>query len=111
MCTEGKAMKAKDVVTVLALGALLVITGAARADEALAKKYNCLACHQTDKKLVGPAYKDVARKYKGQADAVAKLSEKVKKGGTGVWGQVPMPPNAAVPDADTKKLVEWILAM
>jgi len=69
------------------------------------------ACHQLDKKAVGPAYKDVAKKYKGQADAVAKLSDKVKKGGSGVWGPVPMPPNAAVPDADIKKLVEWVLAM
>lgn len=76
----------------------------------LAKKYNCSACHAVDKKMVGPAYKDVAAKYKGQADAVAKLSEKVKKGGSGVWGPVPMPPNAAVPDADVKALVEWVLA-
>lgn len=104
-------MKSSNAVAALALGALFVIPGAARADDALAKKYNCLACHQADKKLVGPAYKDVAKKYKGQADAVAKLSDKVKKGGTGVWGQIPMPPNAAVPDADVKKLVEWILAM
>ncbi len=97
----------------LAAVALAVATTApaVRADEAMAKKYNCLACHQIDKKLVGPAYKDVAKKYKGQADAVAKLTNKVKQGGVGVWGQIPMPPNAAVPDADVKKLVEWVLAM
>jgi cytochrome c len=83
----------------------------AHADEALAKKHNCTACHQIDKKSVGPAYKDVAKKYKGQADAPAKLAEKVKKGGQGVWGPVPMPPNAAVPDADVQKLVQWVLAM
>jgi cytochrome c len=84
---------------------------AAYADEALAKKHNCTACHQIDKKSVGPAYKDVAKKYKGQADAAAKLAAKVKKGGQGVWGPVPMPPNAAVPDADIAKLVAWVLAM
>jgi cytochrome c len=78
--------------------------------EALAKKHNCLACHTTDKKLVGPSYKDVAKKYKGQ-NVAAKLQEKVKKGGQGVWGPVPMPPNPAVPDKDIKELVEWILKM
>ncbi len=82
----------------------------AQADEALLKKYNCIACHQLDKKVVGPAYKDVAKKYKGQKDIVAKLAEKVKKGGQGAWGQVPMPPNAQVPDADIKKMVEFILS-
>lgn len=76
----------------------------------MAKKYNCTACHSVDKKLVGPAYKDVAAKYKGDASAAAKLAEKVKKGGSGVWGPVPMPPNANVPDADVKALVDWILA-
>ncbi len=82
----------------------------ARADEALAKKHNCTACHQVDKKLIGPSYQDVAKKYKGQKDAAAKLANTVKKGGTGVWGQIPMPPNAAVPDADVKVLVAWVLA-
>jgi len=83
---------------------------AAQADEALLKKHNCVACHQMDKKVVGPAYKDVAKKYKGQKDIVAKLAEKVKKGGQGAWGPVPMPPNPAVPDADIKKMVDFILA-
>ncbi len=92
-----------------ALGALAAIP--AHADEALAKKHNCLACHQTDKKVIGPAYKEVAKKYKGQKDAAAMLEQKVKKGGVGVWGQIPMPPNAAVPDADIKKLVAWILSL
>ena len=82
----------------------------AKADEALAKKHNCLACHSVDKKTVGPAYREIAKKYKGQ-NVAAKLEEKVKKGGSGVWGQVPMAPNATVPDADIKKLVAWILAM
>ena len=75
------------------------------------KKHACIACHAVDKKMVGPAYKDVAAKYRGQKDAEAKLMEKVKKGGVGVWGQVPMPPNAAVPDADVKTLVNWILSL
>ena len=82
----------------------------AKADEALAKKHNCLACHTVDKKLVGPAYKEIAKKYKGQ-NVAAKLQEKVKKGGQGVWGPVLMPPNPAVPDGDIKTLVEWILKM
>lgn len=97
--------------TLAAAVAALFAANAARADEALAKKYNCTTCHAVDKKGVGPAYKEVAKKYKGQADAAAKLAEKVKKGGQGVWGPVPMPPNAAVPDADIKKLVDWILKM
>ena len=101
----------KRTVLAAAVAAGLLATPVAQADEAMAKKYNCTACHQVDKKVVGPAYKDVAKKYKGQAGAEAKLIEKVKKGGSGVWGPVPMPPNAAVPDGDVKKLVEWILSM
>ena len=92
----------------VAAGALLAVP--AQADEALAKKHGCLACHTVDKKSVGPSYKEIAQKYKGQ-NVAAKLEEKVKKGGQGVWGQIPMPPNATVPDADVKKLVAWILAM
>ena len=86
--------------------------GAAASDAAatqLLTKYNCQACHTVDKKLVGPAYKEVAAKYAGDSGAAAKLEQKVKNGGTGVWGQIPMPPNN-VPDADLKTLVEWILA-
>jgi cytochrome c len=95
---------------VLAAAAVAVAAAApARANEELAKKHNCLACHALDKKSVGPAYKDIAKKYKGQAGIEAKLAEKVKKGGQGVWGPVPMPPNAAVPDADIKTLVDWLL--
>ena len=82
----------------------------AQADEALLKKHNCVACHQIDKKVVGPAYKDVAKKYKGQKGIAVKLAEKVKKGGQGAWGPVPMPPNPQVPDADIKKMVEFILS-
>ncbi|MBM3356927.1 MAG: c-type cytochrome [Betaproteobacteria bacterium] len=88
----------------------IVIAPAAQADEALLKKHNCVACHQIDKQTVGPAYRDVAKKYKGQKDAVAALSAKVKKGSQGVWGKIPMPPNPAVPDGDIKKMVEFILS-
>ncbi len=79
--------------------------------EAILKASGCLACHVKDKKLIGPSYKDVAAKYKGQADAVANLSKKVREGGKGVWGPVPMSPNPAskISDADLKTSVEWIL--
>lgn len=89
--------------------AAAALASPARANEDLAKKYQCLACHQLDKKLVGPAYKEVAKKYKGQTDAAVKVAEKIKKGSTGVWGPVPMPPNDKVPDADVKTLAEWVL--
>lgn len=94
---------------ILIAAAGMLAAGPALADEALAKKHNCLACHTIATKSVGPAYKDIAAKYKGQAGIAAKLEEKVKKGGQGVWGPVPMPPNAAVPDADIKTLVAWVL--
>ena len=93
-----------------AAAAIATVSAPAMADVAMAKKYNCTACHAVDKKLVGPAYQDVAKKYAGDKSAEAKLIEKVKKGGSGVWGPVPMPPNPTVPDADVKALVEWILA-
>jgi cytochrome c len=75
---------------------------------ALAAKYNCQACHTVDKKLVGPSYKEVAAKYAGDAGAPTKLEQKIKNGGSGVWGAIPMPPNN-VPDADLKIVVEWIV--
>jgi cytochrome c len=90
--------------------ALATLALPSQASEALAKKHNCLACHATDKKLVGPSYKDVAAKYAKDPSAEAKLVDKVKKGGQGVWGQIPMPPNAQVPDADVQALVKWILS-
>jgi len=95
---------------IAAAAAALLAAGSAAANEELAKKSACLACHTIDKKLVGPAYKDIAAKYKGQKDAEAKLIEKVKKGGSGVWGPIPMPPNTAVKDEDIKTLVKWVLA-
>jgi cytochrome c len=86
-------------------------TTPALANQELATKHACTACHAIDKKMVGPAFKEVAAKYRGKPDAEAMLVTKVKKGGSGVWGQVPMPPNAAVSDADVKTLVKWILAI
>jgi cytochrome c len=81
------------------------------ANQELAQKKNCMACHAVDKKLVGPAYKDVAAKYAGQKDAVDKLAQKVMKGGAGVWGAVPMPANAQVNEAEAKQIVNWILSL
>jgi len=75
----------------------------------LAKAKSCMACHAEDKKLMGPSFKEVADKYKGQKDAEAKLIDKVKKGGSGAFGPIPMPPNATVSDADLKTLVAWVL--
>ena len=98
----------------LVIAAALAIVAAlpARASEDLAKKHACVACHVVKgAKTVGPAYADVAKKYAGQKDAEAKLVAKVKKGGTGVWGQVPMPPNPTVPDADVRALVKWVLSV
>jgi cytochrome c len=93
------------------VAAAATVSAPALADEALAKSKNCLACHAIDKKLVGPSYKDIAAKYAGQKDAVDKLSAKVIKGGVGVWGQIPMPANAQVNEAESKKLVTWILGL
>ena len=90
----------------------LTVVLPAQANEALAKKHMCTTCHVVKgAKTIGPTYADVAKKYAGQKDAEAKLADKVKKGGQGVWGQVPMPPNAAVPDADLKALVKWVLSV
>jgi len=94
---------------------LVVIAGlltafSALASDELAKKHACFACHATDKKMVGPAYKDVAAKYRADKDAPKKLAAKVKNGSQGVWGTVPMPPNSAVPEADINTLVKWILS-
>lgn len=92
------------------IAAGVMVSAPAMANLDLAKKSNCMSCHTVDKKLVGPSYKDVAAKYAGKADAQKMLAEKVKKGGKGNWGEVPMPPNAAVKDADIETLVKWILA-
>jgi cytochrome c len=91
------------------LAALAAISAPVLADQALATAKNCMACHAVDKKLVGPAYKDVAAKYAGQRDAVDRLAAKIMKGGAGVWGPVPMPANAQVNEAEAKKLAAWVL--
>lgn len=98
-------------IAVLAAAGLVLAAAPAFANEELAKKNACTACHSIDKKLVGPAYKEVAKKYAGDKGAEAMLIEKVKKGGVGVWGQVPMPPNANVKDEDVKTLVKWVLSL
>ncbi len=93
-----------------ALVAAVSVTAPAFADQALATSKNCMACHAADKKLVGPAFKDIAKKYAGDKAAADKLAEKVIKGGAGVWGPVPMPANPQVSADESKKLVAWILA-
>lgn len=95
----------------IALTVLAAVSAPAMADLALAQSKNCLACHAVDKKLVGPAYKDVAAKYAGQKGAVDKLATKIMKGGSGVWGPVPMPANAQVNEAEAKKLAAWVLSL
>ncbi|MBK7899577.1 MAG: c-type cytochrome [Azonexus sp.] len=91
------------------MAAGIVMAGQVQADEALAKAKNCMSCHAVDKKLVGPAYKDVAAKYKGDAKAPAALAAKIKAGGKGAWGEVPMPPNNVTED-EAKKLAAWVLS-
>jgi cytochrome c len=90
--------------------AAAVSDAGAQSGEALLKKHGCTACHDVDKKLIGPAYKEVADKYRGDAGAPAKLAAKVKHGGSGVWGQVPMPPNPQIPDADLNHMISFILS-
>ena len=94
----------------LIMAALTALSAPALADEALAKSKNCMACHAVDKKLVGPSYKDVAKKYGGDAKAVDALAEKIVKGGSGVWGAIPMPANPQVSAAEAKKLAAWVLS-
>jgi len=94
----------------IAFATAMLVSPAAMADEALVKAKGCTACHANEKKLVGPPYKEVAKKYKGDAGAAAKLAEKVVKGGQGVWGPIPMPPNKVTED-DAKKMVATVLSM
>ena len=102
-------MKAVYVAMKAAAGVLIGGQAQAQDAAALAKAKNCMACHAIDKKLVGPAYKDVAAKYKGDKAAVATLAAKIKAGGKGNWGEVPMPPNN-VTEAEAKELATWVLA-
>jgi len=112
LTNEENAMKAWMGIasaTIIALSAGHAV--AADSGLSLAQKSACMSCHSVDKKIVGPAFKDVAAKYKGDKGAEAKLIEKVKRGGAGVWGQVPMPPNPQVKDADLKTIVSWVLSL
>ena len=99
----------KQIALIASLAAVVSAPAFANAD--LAQKKSCLACHATDKKLVGPSYKDVADKYAGQKDAVAKLAEKIQKGGVGAWGQIPMPANPQVSADEAKTLATWVLSI
>jgi len=104
-------MKAMIASMVAATG--LMMAGASMAADMpdIAKKYGCTNCHKIDKKVVGPGWKDVADKYKGDADAAAKLSTKIVKGGSGAWGAIPMPGNAKISDAEVNELVTFILGL
>lgn len=97
--------------TLLALATAVSVAVPAYADQALAKAKNCMSCHAIDKKVVGPAYQDVAKKYAGQKDAVDKLASKIMKGGAGVWGVIPMPVNSQVSEGEAKKLAAWVLTL
>lgn len=106
----------KFVMTLLAAAAAITLAAGAqaadaKAAEALAKASGCLACHTVDKKLVGPSYKEIANRYRKDKGAAASLAQKVKTGGKGAWGDIPMPPNAHVKDADIKTIVQWILSI
>ena len=103
----------KTLMTTAASAALLLMSGMASAADgmALAQKNACMSCHSVDKKIVGPAFKDVAKKYAGNKAAQAKLAAKVKAGGKGVWGEIPMPPNPQVSPADTNTIVAWVLSL
>lgn len=92
------------------IAATAVVSAPAFANLEMAKKNACMACHAVDKKVVGPAYQDVAKKYAGQGDAEAALAKSIKAGGSGKWGPIPMPAQAALSDADAKTLAAWVLA-
>ena len=104
-------MNLQRVSSVIVASALALGAGSAFASADLAKAKNCMACHATDKKLVGPAYKDVAKKYAGDAKALDLLVTHIQKGSSGVWGAVPMPPNANVNADEAKKLAQWVLSL
>ena len=95
----------------LIVAALLAVSGTAMADQRLAQSKACLSCHQIEKKVVGPAFKDVANKYKGDAKAVDHLTHVIQHGGKGVWGNIPMPPQSSVKSDDAEKLAKWVLSL
>ena len=95
----------------LAMAVLGSLHNEAQANEALARKSDCFGCHSVASKLVGPAYKDVAAKYAGQADALEQVQNSIRNGGAGKWGDIPMPPNPKLSAADVKKLATWVLGL
>jgi cytochrome c len=101
----------KAAVTLATAAVLALSANAAFASKELAQKNGCMSCHQEGRKVVGPSYKDVANKYKGDAKAEAHLIVSVKKGSKGVWGNIPMPPHPNLSDADAKAIVHWILSL
>lgn len=103
-------MNVKTVALGTALALALLVSNVGFAGQELAQQKGCLACHKVDMKIVGPSFQDIAAKYKGDDSAVAMLVVKVREGGSGNWGQVPMPANPAVSEDDAKALVEWVLA-
>jgi|SRR6266404_1309228 len=107
---SGETLMTRVIAALAAIASVLVST-AASAQLELAKQKNCLACHTVDKKLVGPAYKDVAKKYENDKDAAPRLAKKVREGGVGVWGQIPMPANPQVNEAESLQLVKWVLSL
>lgn len=107
---EEETMK-KSLIMIAAMLASVAASAAGVAPADLAKQKNCLACHALDHKVVGPAYKDVAAKYAGDKGAAAKLADKIVKGGSGVWGPVPMPPNTTVSADEAKELAAWVLTV
>jgi cytochrome c len=104
-----RKMTMRRVLMALLVGCL--VAAPALADLALARSRNCMSCHAIDKKVVGPAYQDVAKKYAGQKDAIEKLAAKIIRGGSGAWGVVPMPVNKQVNDEEARKLAAWVLTL
>lgn len=99
----------KLISSLITAGLMVSVSAPVFASKEIASKNSCMGCHAMDKKVVGPSYKNIAAKYKGQPDAVEKLVKKVRVGGSGVWGAVPMPGNNRISDADAKTVVQWIL--
>ena len=99
------------VAALLSACGMLTIAAPAFANAELAKQKNCLACHAGDKKLVGPAYREIAAKYKADKNAPAVLAKKIREGGVGVWGQIPMPANPQVNEQEAQTLAKWVLSM
>ncbi len=101
----------KKVFAACAVFAGMTLAGGAYANEKLAQSSGCMTCHGVDKKIIGPGFKEIANKYRNDKSAEAALIKKVKEGGKGAWGDMPMPPNAHVKDDDVKTLVKWVLTL